>query len=153
MMQLIQPDENHLLKLMGWFTNEKELKDWSGPHIRYPLHFSLFIEDIKINSVSSFMLVSAKAELLAFGQYYQRLNRCHLGRLVVNPQFRGQGVAAQLMQQLSQLGLAEFGLTECSLFVLEHNVSAIKAYEKYGFVVANYPEEIPLTNCLYMVKS
>jgi ribosomal protein S18 acetylase RimI-like enzyme len=130
-----------------------DLKDWSGPNISYPLSFSSFVEEINISSLSSWVLVSAKAEILAFGQYYQRLNRCHLGRLVVNPQFRGQGVAAQLMAQLSQLGLAEFGATACSLFVLEHNASAIKAYEKYGFVVATYPEEIPLANCLYMVKS
>lgn len=152
-MKLIQPLESHLIEMMNWFSREQELTDWSGPNFRYPFNLLTFVEDLKLSTLSSFVLVSNKSELLAFGQYYERLNRCHLGRLIVNPKFRGQGVASELIHRLYTLGIKELNVKESSLFVLAHNESAIKAYEKIGFVFTSYPEKIPLENCLYMVKS
>ncbi|MGJ8682363.1 GNAT family N-acetyltransferase [Paraglaciecola sp.] len=151
-MQLTQPMEVHLVKMMTWFADEQELKDWAGPNFRYPLSLSSFTEDLKLNKLKSFVLLSNKAEFLGFGQYYLRLNKCHLGRLVVNPKFRGQGIAFELMSQLCAQGLQELGVTDCSLFVLGYNESAIKSYKKFGFEFTDYPEEIFLENCLYMVK-
>lgn len=152
-MKLIKPTENHLTTMMGWFSNEQELSNWSGPNFRFPLNLYSFIEDLNMGSLNSFALTSNTSELLAFGQFYQRLNKCHLGRLVVNPQFRGKGIAAKLMSHLCERGRQELKLNEYSLFVLAHNESAIKSYQKFGFTFADYPDEIPLANCLYMVKS
>lgn len=152
-MQLIQPLENHLIEMMSWFSHEQELTDWSGPNFRYPFNLLTFVEDLKLSTLSSFVLVSNESALLAFGQYYQRLNKCHLGRLIVNPKLRGQGIASELIHRLYKLGIKELKVKESSLFVLAHNENAIKAYKKFGFVLANYPEKIPLENCLYMVKS
>lgn len=152
-MKLIQPLDIHLLEMMGWFSNEHELTDWSGPNFRYPLKLPSFVEDLKLNTLSSFAFVSNESEFLAFGQYYQRLGKCHLGRLIVNPKFRGKGIASKLIHNICELGLKELKVQECSLFVLAHNDNAIKTYEKFGFSFVNYPDEIPLDNCLYMVKS
>jgi ribosomal protein S18 acetylase RimI-like enzyme len=152
-MQLIQPMDNHLIEMMSWFSCEQDLIDWSGPNFRYPFNLSSFVVDLKLSTLSSFALVSNDSEFLAFGQYYQRLGKCHLGRLIVNPNFRGKGIASELMHQICKLGLNELEVKECSLFVLEHNGNAIKAYEKFGFSFVNYPDEIPLENYLYMVKS
>ncbi len=151
-MQLIQPLDVHLLEMMTWFPSEDKLVIWSGPNFRYPFNSKSFIEDLNIKKLNSFCLVSNKHDLLAFGQYYQRLGRCHLGRLVVSPKFRGRGVASVLMQHLSELGLKALNVKECSLFVFSHNQNAIKAYEKFGFKFSEYPDEMPLENCLYMVK-
>jgi RimJ/RimL family protein N-acetyltransferase len=152
-MDLISPSENHVLTLMSWFSNEKELSDWSGPNFRYPFNLSSFVEDLKLNTLNSFSLVSKESELLAFGQYYQRLDKCHLGRLIVNPKLRGKGIASELIQRISELGLNDLNVQDCSLFVLSHNNKAIKAYKKMGFSFADYPEGKVLDNCLYMVKS
>ncbi|KXO10884.1 Aminoglycoside N6'-acetyltransferase [Moritella sp. JT01] len=151
-MQLIQPLDNHIIEMMKWFSCEGELTDWSGPNFRYPYNLSSFTDDLNIRKLNSFSLVSSDSEFLAFGQYYQRLGKCHLGRLIVNPQFRGKGLVSKLIQQLCELGIKEFEVEECSLFVLGHNKNAIRAYEKFGFSFANYPEKIPLDNCFYMVK-
>jgi ribosomal protein S18 acetylase RimI-like enzyme len=140
-MQLLQPTEDHLIEMMSWFSSEKDLIDWSGPNFRY-----LF-------NLSSFVLVVNESEFLAFGQYYLRLGKCHLGRLIVNPNFRGTGIASELIRKICKLGRNELAVTECSLFVLEHNDNAIKAYKKFGFSFVNYPDKMPLENCLYMVKS
>ena len=152
-MQLIQPEKNHLVEMMSWFSSEQDLTDWSGPNFRYPYDISSFIEDLKFSTLNSFALVSNESEFLAFGQYYQRLGRCHLGRLIVNPKFRGKGIASELMHHICELGVKQLKVKECSLFVLAHNNNAIKAYQKFGFSFASYPDEVPLKNCLYMVKS
>lgn len=151
-MKLVAPSSDLLKEMATWFQSESDLRAWSGPHFRYPFSSHSFVEDLRLDSLSSFCLVSQDANLLAFGQCYNRLDRCHLGRLVVSPMHRGEGIVDKLIDQLSAYGLKKFDLDTVSLFVLTHNESAIKAYTKYGFRVAEYPEENPLEDCLYMVK-
>jgi len=138
--------------MMTWFSDERELTDWAGPNFRYPYTLSSFIEDSKVMVLSSFSLVSNESDFLAFGQYYNRLDKCHLGRLIVSPRLRGKGVASELMLRLCEFGIKDLNVNQCSLFVLKHNKKAIKAYEKFGFSFVDYPGEIPLEGCLYMVK-
>lgn len=151
-MRLTQPSDPNFIELMSWFSTEEELTVWSGPDFRYPFDLSSFKSDLKLDSLKSFSLISTEGSLLAFGQYYLRLGRCHLGRLVVNPNLRGQGIASHLIQKLSVLGKSDLNTDSCSLFVLGHNKSAIQAYTKLGFSMADYPDELPLDNCFYMVK-
>jgi ribosomal protein S18 acetylase RimI-like enzyme len=151
-MRLIHPVEDHIIEMMSWFSTKQELIDWSGPNFRYPFDLASFGADLKLNTLNSFVLVSNESDFLAFGQYYQRLNKCHLGRIIVNPEFRGKGIISEFLSQICKIGLNQFGLKECSLFVLGHNNGAIKAYEKFGFSFINYPDKLPLENCLYMVK-
>lgn len=149
---LSNPSDGHLTQIMTWFANEAQLKIWSGPNFRYPFDFESFKSDLNLTSLNSFSLLSQQADLLAFGQYYLRAGKCHLGRLVVNPAFRGQAIVAELINGLSMAGKKELQVNACSLFVYNHNTSAVKAYEKLGFCVATYLEDMPLENCVYMVK-
>jgi len=151
-MYLSQPSHENLTELMSWFSSEEELSFWSGPNFSFPFDFNSFKSDLKLESLPSFALLSAQAELLGFGQYYLRLGKCHLCRLVINPSFRGQGIAVHLIQQLSVRGKADLNTNASSLFVVQNNISAIKTYEKSGFTVACYPEKITLKDCLYMIS-
>lgn len=150
-MQLIKPCTSHIENLMKWFSCEQVLRDWAGPNFRYPYDLASFSADLNLDSLKAFSLIDNKSNLLAFGQYYLRLNRCHLARLVVSPNFRGQGIAKELMMRLSELGMAELKVNSCSLFVLKHNKSAIKAYKKFGFSESDYPDKLPIENCMYMI--
>ena len=89
---------------------------------------------------------------MAFGQYYLREKRCHLGRLVVNPSKRGQGIVATLVARLAVKGKDHLKVKTCSLFVFEDNTHAIRAYHKLGFEQSKYPTNMPLTGCSYMVS-
>ena len=152
-LKLMIASDIHLSEIMTWFSNEEELSIWSGPNFRFPLSFNSFKEDLKLDELKAFALISDKSELLAFGQYSLRVNRCHLVRLIVSPHHRRQGVASILIEQLMTLGKSDLKTQSSSLFVLEHNINAIKAYKKVGFSMTNYPEKIPFKNCLYMVKA
>ena len=151
-MNLKQATDQHFIELMSWFFNQEELSTWSGFNFRFPFDLDSFKQDLKLTSSKSFAFVSNEDELLGFGQYYLRLGRCHLARLVVNPQRRGQGIATHLIQALSLVGKTDLNVDSCSLFVFENNQSGMKAYAKIGFSVAEYPEEMLFENCLYMVK-
>ena len=151
-MRISTPTNKHIIELMSWFHNENELKIWSGPNFRYPFNEETFTEDLSIKRLDSFSLISEKNELIGFGQCYLRLGRCHLGRLVVSPKQRGKGLVLNLISLLSNFGMNKFNVEACSLFVLEENTPAIKAYKRIGFIATDYPETIPLDNCLYMVK-
>lgn len=166
---ITKPETQHFSEMMSWFTSEQAMFDWAGPNFRIPCNTSTFLDDLRLDDFRSFSLVSNspksinndnRSEFLAFGQYYLRLGKCHLARLIINPANRGEGVVKELITQLCKRGLQEFNVTECSLFVLTHNISAIKAYKKIGFIITQYPESCfgktsetsTLENCLYMVK-
>ena len=151
-MYLSPVTDKQLIELMSWFSNQDELDIWSGPNFRFPLNLDTLKLDLKLNTLPSFFLLSEQAQLLAFGQYYLRLDKCHLARLVVNPKLRGQGVACHLITLLKNKGMADLQTHACSLFVLEQNHRAIKSYQKLGFSFANYPEQLSLKAVLYMVQ-
>ncbi len=110
-----------------------------------------FAAELKLNELASFALAN-QHDLIGFGQYYARLERCHLGRLAINPTYRGQRMIDVLIELLVADATAKLGYNQASLFVLETNTSAIKSYLRCGFEFRAYPEEIGLEGCLYMTK-
>ena len=151
-MELISPTKFHLEEIMGWFSDRGSLFMWAGPNFRFPCTLKSFEQDLRIDKLASFSLMDDNNELVAFGQYYLRLHKCHLCRLVVSPFHRGKGVAQKLMQLLIEEGEIKLGVSSSSLFVLKNNFKAIKSYELFGFKNVEYPESMPIANCIYMIK-
>jgi GNAT superfamily N-acetyltransferase len=57
----------------------------------------------------------------------------YIKRVVVHPDFRGQGIARQLLQHIITFAHSELHLQAIDLHVWEGNSSAIKLYETLGF--------------------
>ncbi len=68
--------------------------------------------------------------LLAFVVYQKVIDEAEIIHLVCDAKVQGKGIAYQLMQTLIQ---QEKNITTWHLEVREHNLSAIKLYEKLGF--------------------
>ena len=151
-MKLIAVTHAHILKMMSWFSSASEISDWAGPDFTYPFDSKSFHADLKVSDISSFSLLTDNDQLLGFGQYYSRLGKCHLGRLVIAPNLRGQGISAQLILRIAEHGMKTLQVDCCSLFVLQHNQTAIRAYQKLGFTITTYPQQLPMHDCLYMVN-
>ena len=151
-MKLIPTKINDIDILMSWFTTKQHIALWGGPNFAFPFTKDSFIRDSKIDDLASFMLLNENKEPLAFGQYYERLNCCHLGRLVVNPNKRGKGLGRVLVNALITRGTEALKLSSSSLFVLADNQTALNLYQSCGFEIKIYPEEIELKNCLYLTK-
>jgi len=151
--KLIRSTVMHFSEILTWVNSREDLLEWAGQNMQCPASRETLIADLSSNGWPSFSLVSIDKELLAFGQYCLRLDRCHLCRLIVSPLHRGEGVVQALIEMLSIEGTKELGVTSCSLFVYADNLSAVRAYQKAGFVEANYPSEDIIENCLYMHKN
>ncbi|WP_105170055.1 GNAT family N-acetyltransferase [Pseudoalteromonas sp. T1lg23B] len=151
-MEAIEPTDSHILQLMTWFNNSWELQRWAGPNFRYPFDLPSFKEDLRVNEQRCLALLSPQGELLAFGQYYLRSECCHLARLAVSPMHRGKGLVNTLLSELCKRGLQSLQVQQCSLFVYPDNLSAIKAYERFGFKQTQYFDDDSLQETLYMRK-
>lgn len=152
-MTLVEPTIEHVTQLASWVNSQQQLYQWAGPSVRFPITFESLLSDLKLNTLLSYSLVSKKQELIAFGQCYERLGHCHLGRLIVSPEHRGKRIISDLISQLSITACAELNTQSCSLFVFEDNFTAIKAYQHNGFELTTYPAVMTLEKCLYMTKS
>lgn len=159
-LKLTGPTDQELAQMSQWFIDEKNLRIWSGPKFRYPFDQTTFKADLSMERLPSFCLKHSSPAsdvernlLVGFGQYYLRAGRCHFGRLVINPDCRGQNKIADLISLLADKGCADLNVNELSLFVFNDNHKAKNAYEKLGFVEAEYPEEMPMEGCAYMIKS
>lgn len=156
--KIIKATPAHIETLRAWFPTKAEIDKWAGPNFRFPHTKSTFLHDINAKKLASYCLIEMDRDekegaVIAFGQFYQRLNHCHLGRLAVNPAYRGQGVASHLIDVLAEVGKKALSLSSLSLFVLADNTPALNLYKKLGFKEQTYPEEIPLDHCLYLIKN
>jgi ribosomal protein S18 acetylase RimI-like enzyme len=138
--------------LMQWFPEERDVTVWGGPTFRYPFTRETFFEDTRWETMASFCL-SARGHHVGFGQLYERDGRIHLARLVVRPDMRGRGAGRRLIEMLMEAGKALFPGDEYSLFVLRDNIAAYECYKSLGFVVSDYPDDMPHADvCDYMIR-
>jgi len=153
-MRLQAFEQRWLAELMGWFPDTDACRVWGGPGFRFPFTATTFREDARLDSLPTWALVDDDGRFVGFGQYYLRVGRCHLGRLVVAPARRGRGLGSTLVHELCRQGAAELGTQSCSLFVLPGNERALNLYRRLGFVPVPYPEAAPtFDGCVYMVRS
>ncbi|AWF79518.1 N-acetyltransferase [Microbulbifer sp. A4B17] len=145
-------EERQFPTLMSWLPDREQCQQWGGPDFRFPFEQRSFLEDCRWPELPSYALQDSSGDVLAFGQYYQHLGRCHLSRLIVTPNHRGAGLGRALVALLAQTGAIALGATECSLFVLRTNLVARNLYEKLGFVGAAYPGQREwLEQCDFMI--
>jgi ribosomal protein S18 acetylase RimI-like enzyme len=155
-MLLIYPTGQQYLQVKDWFSNHQEIYTWGGPNMTFPMSDDKFLNLLNAPHLHSFSLINDNQEIVAFGQYYMRLARHHLSRLVVNPGFRGQGLSKKLIGKLLEKAAKTQPNTDASLFVFTDNIVAYNCYQSLGFIETDYPKTpFPgnMQNCAYMVLS
>lgn len=145
--------KDQLLEMMAWFPDRASCEDWGGPKFRFPFTEASFLKNAHWGKMASYSLIAEDGALLGFGQYYLRVGRCQLARLVIAPAHRGRGLGKVLIARLMEIGCADMGVDECSLFVMEHNEPAVRCYRGMGFETAEYPGDMmPIERCIFMVR-
>lgn len=125
----------------GWIRSEDELYQWSGPwEFSWPLDLDQLVRDARFQSESRFLFAVTEpggGELL--GHVKLQVQRHHglglIGRVLVAPQRRGQGVGTAMMHRLVGYAFDDLGLHRLQLGVYTFNTPAIACYEAAGFVV------------------
>jgi len=153
-MRLVRSSETHIREVMTWFPDRHACAQWGGPAMRFPFTEDSFLEDIHWGKMPSYCAVNAEGDLLGFGQFYEKLGRCHLARLAVAPAFRGQGLGKAFISSLMNISKNQLGKNEFSLYVLEQNKPAIACYQSLGFRRADIREAvIDLKDCVFMITA
>lgn len=141
----------HAREIMGWFPDTRSVTRWGSPYTRYPLREETFFEDIYWSKINSRVAIGDDGQLLGFGQFYLKLGRCHLARLVINPDYRGRGLGEEFVAALMEHGSEQLGAPEFSLYVMSENKPAYNCYRALGFELAKWPDRDPqLENCVFM---
>ena len=139
--------------MMLWFGGKADVVIWGGPSFRYPFTRRSFRKDIYWGRMASYSLFDPGGRFTAFGQLYVRSGRINLARLVVDPALRGRGIGKRLVELLMRAGAARFPCEEFSLFVFRDNVRAWRCYEAMGFVIDDYPHDMPHADvCYYLTR-
>ena len=139
--------------LMSWFPTPDDIIIWGGPEFRFPFTRETFLEDTRFSRMASFSLRDPGGGFVAFGQLYDRDGRIHLARLVVKPAMRGKGIGKRLMNMLMEVGLSLYSADEYSLFVFRENPPAYECYRSMGFIVGDYPADMPYADvCYYLTR-
>ena len=151
-----QPTEQQYLQVKGWFNTDAEIHTWGGPNMTYPMCDKDFLKHLTADHFKSFCLLNQEQQLVAFGQYYRRLEHQHLSRLAVNPTYRSQGLAKVLITKILEQAFLAQSAKGASLFVFKDNTVAYNCYRSLGFIETEYPE-VPfpgnMQHCAYMVLS
>src|SRR5262245_3560565 len=138
-MELARTKQSEIEILKSWFSDRESSYAWCGPGLRFPFTSESFLEDIHWERMPAYSLLDERGQFIGFGQYYEKLGRCHLARLVVSPAHRAHGVGRQFISRLMSIGIEDLDATECSLFVLNYNDKALRCYRSLGFEKVPYP--------------
>jgi ribosomal protein S18 acetylase RimI-like enzyme len=153
-MQIEQARIEDAREIMRWFPDKESVVRWGSPYMSYPLKDDTFFGDIYWDRITSCVARTEDGHLLAFGQYYRKLGRCHLARLVINPEFRGQGLGEKFVGALMKQGGRMLGTDEFSLYVMTANRPAYNCYKNLGFDLAQPPEDdVRLEDVVFMVSN
>ncbi|WLS78535.1 GNAT family protein [Erwinia pyri] len=128
--------------LRSWFASQREVTQWAGPGVEWPLS-DAFLETL-LDSASQkparLLTFAARQEedLAAVAQLgfdWDNHFAC-LCRVVVNPALRGQKLAERMGSMLVESAFLHLqpAVERIELHVYPFNKAAVRTYEKLGFV-------------------
>lgn len=97
-----------------------------------PWTYNMFRQELD-NEASYFCVMHMGGGIAGYGGFWLLVDEAHFTRVTVVPALRGNGLGRELMNHLVDAALAR-GAEIARLEVRESNISAIKLYEKMGFL-------------------
>jgi ribosomal protein S18 acetylase RimI-like enzyme len=118
-----------------WLPDAAACLRWAGDRLAFPFLPHELADRLQIGDSQSVCLATGSAPPVAFAQFWTvTTGSVHLGRIIVSPSVRGQGVGAVLVRQLISAAIAATGAVRLTLRVYSDNQAAIELYRKFGFV-------------------
>lgn len=140
MIDLRPLDNDDLQALLKWISSEEELRIWSGPGFRWPLdtcQLQAYLEESKSGHRLLWSAVTIQDRILV-GHASLALQAegsvGRLGRIVIDPARRGEGLGRALVTAAVAAGFTKTWIHTMTLGVYRHNTPARRLYESLGFV-------------------
>lgn len=135
-------DPNDLSTVLTWIHSPADLRFWGGPLLTYPPDVEKTWREICADEHNTFALVDLMGSLAGFGQTLPRPpNTVHLGRIILSPAMRGQGLGRVLVRALIDSAQQSFHPGAITLNVYRGNLPAVQLYRSLGFKVVAEDEE------------
>ena len=139
--RIVPMDEGDLEKLITWAEDEKAMLQWCGPVFDFPLtidQLKIYFAETKGTEPSRLIYKAIDssgnlAGMCELGAISRRNESASLCRIFTDKNFRGKGIANQLITEVLKLAFEKLGLTRIELNVYTFNLPAIKCYENLGF--------------------
>src|SRR4051794_20634687 len=132
-------------QLIEWIDSEHLLTNWAGSLFRYPLtedSLEWYIRDTNTIGFSDAFIYKGVDTTtgktvghISLGGISEKNKAGRISRVLVgNTAERGKGVCTGMLRSILKVGFDDLGLHRISLGVYDFNKSAIRCYEKAGFV-------------------
>ena len=138
-------------RLIGWIPSSDFLLQWAGPDFEYPLNREQLNEYLKgtqgdLPSKLIYKVVDSENGTaighIELGAIDRRNGSARVCRVLVGDSvYRGRGVGTVMMEKIVEIGFCQLGLHRIELAVFDFNTSAIRCYEKVGFVKEGHLRE------------
>lgn len=92
------------------------------------------IEEEMNNILAKFIVAKDDDKVIGFAMCWFIMDECHIGNIAVLPDYRNQGIATMLLEDLLKDCKKDHGTCNLLLEVRESNIPAQNLYKKLGFI-------------------
>lgn len=137
MIKLEQFTNKDFSRLISWVKSEEELIQFAGPLFAYPLTEDQLEKYLENRNTNAYKIVEQSSQkVIGHCEIYLTETSAKLCRILIGEKsFRGKGFGFEVVTLLVEKCFNEFSYSQAELNVYDWNSSAIKCYEKAGFVV------------------
>jgi RimJ/RimL family protein N-acetyltransferase len=140
MLTLIPFTPEHFPILSGWFQSEKDVVQWGGPRLSYPLgaeQLQAMLDEGRIAPPSRLCWMASDTEDRLVGHvqlgFDWRNGLACVARVAIAPSMRGRGLAIPMLLPVLDQAFAHAEIERVELNVYSWNAPAIRAYLRLGF--------------------
>jgi ribosomal-protein-alanine N-acetyltransferase len=98
-----------------------------------PWSKNAFVEEITKNSFAFYYTGMFGGKAVGYGGMWQVFDEGHITNIAVHPEFRKIGIASSILKYMIGESIKK-GVKRMTLEVRSSNVSALRLYQKYGFI-------------------
>lgn len=133
--------KSDIAELFSWFQTERDVLQWAGAALAWPLskrEFNTLIKQHRgAEPIREVWAVMQNGSMIGHFQLSlnRRLRTAGIGRIALAPAQRGHGLAPTLMKLILDRAFHRDWVHRADLLVYSHNTTAIKTYDRAGFVL------------------
>lgn len=134
-------EKRDIQALFDWFGSEREVLQWAGAGLSWPLQRREVVDLIKHHRGPEprreVWAITRGEEMIGHAQIglNRRLRTAGLGRIAVAPSQRGNNLSSAVLDLIVHRAFSHDWVHRTDLLVYTHNIPAIRAYERAGFVL------------------
>lgn len=137
MIQLEKFDKKFYSELINSISSARELMQFAGPGFTFPLTYEQIEKSLSDKNRIAFRVINTfNNSTVGHCEIYFKENCINLGRiLIIDKSQRNKGIGKQIVILLLEFIQKNCEQTRIELNVFDFNTSAIKCYEKVGFII------------------